>query len=170
MQGGACNYRYICDPASSDNPCPLDVQIFDSWGGQLPPHLWDKWSRPHIEKIITFVKAKHPETPLMLYVNSSGGLLERMGQCGADVIGLDWTVDMIDGRRRLGPAQAVQGNLDPAVLFADQATITKAVQDVITKAGRTGHIFNLGHGVLVGTPEENVKLVFDLTKEALYGE
>jgi uroporphyrinogen decarboxylase len=146
----------------------VDLQIFDSWGGQLPPHLWDKWSRPYIEKIIQSVKAKHPDTPLMLYVNSSGGLIERMGQCGPDVIGLDWTVDMSDGRRRLGQSQVVQGNLDPAVLFADQKTITKAVQDVIAKAGRGGHIFNLGHGVLVGTPEENVGLVFDLTKQAFY--
>jgi uroporphyrinogen-III decarboxylase len=84
------------------------VQLFDSWGGQLPPHLWDKWSRPYIEQIIATVKQRHPDTPLMLYANGSGGLLERMGATGADVIGLDWTIDMADARRRLGPRQAVQ--------------------------------------------------------------
>jgi uroporphyrinogen decarboxylase len=64
----------------------------------------------------------------------------------------------------------VQGNLDPAVLFADQSAIGTAVQEVLQKAGRSGHILNLGHGVLVGTPEENVKRVFDLAKQSAYGE
>lgn len=144
------------------------MQIFDSWGGQLPPHVWDKWSRPYIEKIVSAVKSTHPDTPIMLYANASGGLLERMGGVGTDVIGLDWTIDMADARKRLGADQVVQGNLDPAVLFADQDTIKTAVNDVLQKAGTQGHILNLGHGVLVGTPEENVKYVFDLSKEATY--
>lgn len=144
------------------------IQLFDSWGGQLPPHLWDKWSRPYIETIIRIAKAAHPDVPIMLYANGSGGLIERMGQVGADVIGLDWTLDMADARRRLGAAQAVQGNIDPAVLFADQAAITDAVGEVLRKAGPRGHILNLGHGVLVGTPEENVAHVFDLSKQAFY--
>lgn len=150
--------------------CTFPVQIFDSWGGQLPPHIWDKWSRPYIEQIISTIKRRHPTTPIMLYANGSGGLLERMGATGADVIGLDWTIDMADARKRLGSQQAVQGNLDPAVLFADKATISAAVADVISKAGRTGHVLNLGHGVIVGTPEENVKHVFDLSKQALYAD
>eukprot|EP00892_Ulva_mutabilis_P007545 jgi/Ulvmu1/5162/UM021_0179.1 len=144
------------------------LQLFDSWGGQLPPHLWDKWSRPYIESIIAGVKKTHASTPIMLYANGSGGLLERMGSTGADVIGLDWTIDMSDARNRLGLDQVVQGNLDPAVLFADTDTITNAVTDVLTKAGSYGHVLNLGHGVLVGTPEENVKHVFDLSKQAFY--
>ena len=73
-----------------------------------PLQQWDKWSRPYLEHIIQTVKARHPETPVTLYANGSGGLLERMGSTGADVIGLDWTVDMADARRRLGPDQAVQ--------------------------------------------------------------
>jgi uroporphyrinogen decarboxylase len=74
----------------------------------VPPQQWDKWSRPYLEHIIKTVKARHPETPVTLYANGSGGLLERMGSTGADVIGLDWTVDMADARRRLGPTQSVQ--------------------------------------------------------------
>ena len=144
------------------------VQLFDSWGGQLPPHLWDTWSRPYIEKIIAGLRETHASTPIMLYANGSGGLLERMGGTGADVIGLDWTIDMADARKRLGSDQVVQGNLDPSVLFADKDTITDAVHDVLTKAGTHGHILNLGHGVLVGTPEDNVKHVFDLSKQAFY--
>lgn len=130
--------------------------------------LWDKWSRPYVEQIIRAVKARHPETPLMLYANGCGGLLERMGAVGADVIGLDWTVDMADSRRRLGPDQVVQGNVDPAVLFADKATITEAVHDCLSKAGPHGHVLNLGHGVLVTTPEENVAHMFQVAKEYRY--
>merc|ERR1712023_86753 len=77
------------------------VQIFDSWGGQLPPSLWDKWSRPYIETIIDTIKSEYPMVPLTLYSNGSGGLLERMGMTGADVIGLDWSVDIGDARQRL---------------------------------------------------------------------
>ena len=99
------------------------VQMFDSWGGQLPPALWDAWSRPYIERIVAAVKATHPATPLTLYVNGSGGLLERMAGTGVDVIGLDWTVDMADARARLGAGLAVQGNVDPVVLFGSDAAV-----------------------------------------------
>ena len=97
----------------------------------------------------------------------SGILLERMATTGVDCIGLDWTIDMEDGRRRVGD-KAVQGNVDPAVLFAPPEAIEKAVKDVVKKAGPTGHILNLGHGVLVGTPEESVKLFFDTAKKCTY--
>lgn len=93
------------------------VQMFDSWGGQLPPRVWDKWSRPYIEAMVKEVKKDYPDIPLTLYINNSGGLLERMGATGVDVIGLDWTLDMADARRRLEDKVAVQGNVDPVVLF-----------------------------------------------------
>jgi len=70
--------------------------------------LWDRWSRPYIERIVRKVKAEHPGVPITLYANGSGGLLERLGSTGADVVGLDWTSDMSDARRRLGPDVAVQ--------------------------------------------------------------
>jgi uroporphyrinogen-III decarboxylase len=69
---------------------------------------WDRWSRPYIERIVRSVRATHPNTPLTLYANGSGGLLERMGSTGVDVVGLDWTIDMADARRRLGNNVAVQ--------------------------------------------------------------
>ncbi|CAL8463096.1 g2630 [Coccomyxa elongata] len=144
------------------------VQLFDSWGGQLPPHLWDRWSRPYIERIVQRVKAEHPSVPITLYANGSGGLLERLGSTGVDVVGLDWTIDMADARKRLGPDQSVQGNVDPAVLFASPDAIEAAVKDCLAKAGRKGHILNLGHGVLVGTPEESVAHMFNLSKSMKY--
>lgn len=153
--------EYMCFQIEAGADC---VQLFDSWGGQLPPSQWDKWSRPYLEHIITEVKRRHPETPVTLYANGSGGLLERMGSTGADVIGLDWSVDMKDARQRLGPDKAVQGNVDPVILFAEHDAITEAVRDVLTKAGPRGHILNLGHGVVVGTPEDAVRHMFELSK------
>jgi uroporphyrinogen decarboxylase len=143
------------------------VQIFDSWGGQLPPHMWEVWSKPYIQQVVDKVRLTHPGVPLTLYANGSGGLLERMATTGVDCIGLDWTIDMADGRTRVGDL-AVQGNVDPAVLFAAPEAVEQAVNDVCAKAGPTGHILNLGHGVLVGTPEENVKVFFDAAKKIKY--
>jgi len=140
------------------------LQIFDSWGGQLPPTLWEKWSKPYIQQIVQACKAEYPDTPLTLYANGSGGLLERMSTTGVDTIGLDWTTDMADARARLGNDVSVQGNVDPAILFADQEAITAAIKDCRSKAGATGHVLNLGHGVLVGTPEENVAHFFDTNR------
>ena len=144
------------------------VMMFDSWGGQLPPKIWEAWSLPYIKRIVASFKAEHPDVPLTLYANGSGGMLERMALAGTDVIGLDWTVDMADARRRLGPNLSVQGNVDPAVLFASQDAIEKAVKGCIEAAGPRGHVLNLGHGVSVGTPEENVAFMFDLAKKHRY--
>ena len=160
---------YACFQAESGAHA---IQLFDSWGGQLPPAAWDEWSRPYLTRVIEKVKAKHPTVPVTLYANGSGGLIERLGSTGADVIGLDWTVDMADARRRLGgeAAKSVQGNVDPVVLFGGDAAIEKAVKDVLRKAGTRGHVLNLGHGVLVGTPEAGVAKMFDLSKELVYAK
>ncbi|CAI0378889.1 unnamed protein product [Linum tenue] len=140
------------------------IQIFDSWGGQLSPAMWEIWSKPFIKEIVSTVKSKCPGTPLVLYINGNGGLLERMKDIGVDVIGLDWTVDMADGRKRLGNGMSVQGNVDPAYLFLPLPAITDEIHRVVNCAGPRGHILNLGHGVLVGTPEEAVAHFFDVSK------
>eukprot|EP00877_Chromochloris_zofingiensis_P013201 jgi/Chrzof1/8134/UNPLg00179.t1 len=119
--------------------------------------------------MIIAVKKTHPNTPLTVYANGSGGLLERLGGTGADVVGLDWTVDMADARKRLGRV-SVQGNVDPTILFADKGAIEEAVRDCLSKAGSRGHILNLGHGVLVGTPEESVAHMFELSKQLKYAD
>lgn len=144
------------------------IQMFDSWGGQLAPYVWDQWSKPYIQKMIQIVKKECPDVPVTLYANGSGGLLERMATAGADTIGLDWTVDMADARKRLGPDVSVQGNVDPAVLFASPEAIEQALRDCSEKAGNVGHVMNLGHGVLVGTPEENVAHFFNTNRSMLY--
>uniref|UniRef100_A0A7S2Z6V6 Uroporphyrinogen decarboxylase n=1 Tax=Chloropicon laureae TaxID=464258 RepID=A0A7S2Z6V6_9CHLO len=144
------------------------IQVFDSWGGQLPPAMWDVFSAPYIKHIVDHVKQKHPGVPVTLYANGSGGLLERMKATGADVIGLDWTLDMGDARARLGDGVSVQGNVDPVTLFSTKAGIEAAIDDCIAKAGTTGHVLNLGHGVMVGTPEESVAHFFEYNRSKLY--
>ncbi|MGF1495925.1 MAG: uroporphyrinogen decarboxylase [Elainellaceae cyanobacterium] len=142
------------------------VQMFDSWAGQLSPQDYETFALPYQKQVFDQVRATHPDTPLILLVSGSAGLLERMVLAQPDIVSVDWTVDMADARRRLGPDMKVQGNLDPGVLYGSQAFIRDRVLDTIRKAGRRGHILNLGHGVLKDTPEDNVRCFFETAKQA----
>lgn len=126
------------------------------------------FSLPYLKQIISDVKGTHPNLPIILYASGSGGLIERMASAGADVISVDWSVDMAEARQRLGSDVAVQGNVDPGVLFGSKDFITKRIHDTVGKAGQHKHILNLGHGVLVGTPEENVGHFFEVAKGLRY--
>ncbi|MFP5268848.1 uroporphyrinogen decarboxylase [Coleofasciculus sp.] len=141
------------------------VQLFDSWAGQLSPQDYDTFALPYQQRVVEQVKATHPDTPLILYISGSAGILERMGKSGVDIISVDWTVDMAEARQRLGYHKNVQGNMDPGVLFGSQDFIRDRILDTIRKAGNRGHIFNLGHGVLPGTPEDNVRFFFETAKQ-----
>ncbi|PSB02732.1 uroporphyrinogen decarboxylase [Merismopedia glauca] len=141
------------------------VQMFDSWAGQLSPQDYETFALPYQQRVIQQVKQTHPDTPLILLVSGSAGLLEKMAKSGADIITVDWTVDMADARTRLGNLK-VQGNLDPGVLFGSHEFIKERILDTIRKAGHGGHILNLGHGVLPNTPEENVAYFFETAKQA----
>ncbi|MBC1195938.1 uroporphyrinogen decarboxylase [Microcystis aeruginosa BLCCF158] len=142
------------------------VQMFDSWAGQLTPQDYDVFALPYQQKVVRLVKETHPDTPLILYISGSAGVLERMAKSGVDIISVDWTVDMAEARQRLGKSMMVQGNIDPGVLFGSQSFIRERIIDTIRKAGNQGHILNLGHGVLVGTPEDNVRFFFETAKQA----
>lgn len=144
------------------------VQIFDSWATELSPVDFEEFSLPYLKKIVDSVRLTHPDLPLILYASGSGGLLERLALTGVDVVSLDWTVDMAEGRRRLGPEVAVQGNVDPGVLFGSKEFITNRINDTVRKAGRRKHILNLGHGIKVGTPEENVAHFFEVAQGIRY--
>ena len=140
------------------------VQLFDSWAGNLSPMDYDVFALPYQQRVIRQVKATHPDTPLIIYISGSAGVLERMGQTGADIVSVDWTVDMADARRRLGPDMGVQGNVDPGVLFGSKDFIRDRMIDTVKKAGKHKHILNLGHGILPGTPEENGQHFFEIGK------
>ena len=142
------------------------VQLFDSWAGQLCPQDYETFALPYQQQVVRQVKETHPDTPIILYISGSAGVLERMGRSGVDIISVDWTVDMAEARQRLGKDLKVQGNIDPGVLFGSHDLIRDRIIDTIKKAGNRGHILNLGHGVLVGTPEDNVRFFFETAKQS----
>lgn len=140
------------------------IQIFDSWAGHLSPRDYDEFAAPYQKMILDKIKAKYPDVPTVVYIKHSGAIIERMAGTGVDVVSLDWTVDMAEGRQRIangrkaagleGPG-GVQGNLDPAVLFCNHDVIEERATEILKKAGNTGHVMNLGHGIEAATPEEN---------------
>ncbi len=140
------------------------VQMFDSWAGQLSPLDYDKFAAPYQKKVVDLLKATHPDTPVILYISGSAGVLERMGETGVDIVSIDWTVDMADGCSRLPKHIGVQGNVDPGLLFGNPEAIRARIVDTVLKARGRRHILNLGHGILPGTPEDNAKVFFEAGK------
>jgi uroporphyrinogen decarboxylase len=139
------------------------VQLFDSWVGALSPQDYKQFVQPYTKQVVADIGSR---VPVISFGTMTGSLLESMRETGADVIGLDWRVDLNEAWNRLGTDVAVQGNLDPVKLFADASDVRKAVQEILRAAdGRPGHIFNLGHGVLPGTPVDNVLTLIDAVHE-----
>jgi uroporphyrinogen decarboxylase len=139
------------------------VQLFDSWVGCLSPEDYRRYVQPHSRKVIASLK---PGVPVIHFGTMTGTLLTDMRDAGGDVIGLDWRVELDEAWSRLGNGVAVQGNLDPVLLFAGVAEIRSAVRDILGRAaGRPGHIFNLGHGILPETPVDNVLALIDAVHE-----
>jgi uroporphyrinogen decarboxylase len=130
------------------------VQLFDSWAGILAPYDYEKIIFPHVKSAVKALKKF--DVPVIYFVNDCAGLLKVVKKCGADVIGIDWRVDMAKAAKMLGKNHSIQGNLDPCVLFAPKEHIEDRVKDILFKAETArGHIFNLGHGILPETPVEN---------------
>jgi uroporphyrinogen decarboxylase len=130
------------------------VQLFDSWAGILAPYDYENVIFPHVKAAIKALKKF--DVPVIYFVNDCAGLLKIVKKCGADVIGIDWRVDMAKAAKKLGRKYSIQGNLDPLVLFAPKEHIEDRVKDILFKAEPArGHIFNLGHGILPETPVEN---------------
>jgi uroporphyrinogen decarboxylase len=133
------------------------VQIFDSWIGALSPDDYREKVMPHVQRMIQQV---NKSVPLIHFGTGTAALLPLMKQAGGDVIGLDWRVDLAEAWQELGDDVAVMGNLDPIVLYSSPSQIRKETQKILDKAaGKPGHIFNLGHGVL---PDMNPQHVADL--------
>ena len=132
------------------------VQLFDTWAGLLSPRDYEEHVLPHVRAVIE--RVRKPGVPVILYGNGTGGLLELMDRSGADVIGLDWRLDVADARKRLAPGRPIQGNLDPAVLFAPRDVIADRARGLLAAAGTSApHVFNLGHGISRHTPVEAVE-------------
>jgi uroporphyrinogen decarboxylase len=138
------------------------VQLFDSWVGCLSPNDYRTCVLPHTQQVIQGILNG---TPVIHFGTGTGMLLELMKEAGGDVIGMDWRVELDQAWKRLGDV-AIQGNMDPAALFSDLPTIRRQAQRILDQAaGRPGHIFNLGHGVLPDTPVGHVKALVDAVHE-----
>jgi uroporphyrinogen decarboxylase len=135
------------------------VQLFDSWVGQLAPFDYERFVLPHVRYIVDQVRGHG--APVIYFANGASGMLELVGQAGADVYGVDWRIGLDRAWEQLGDV-AVQGNLDPLTLLGPQAAIEERVADVLRRAGgRPGHVFNLGHGLVPQIDPENVRFLVD---------
>ena len=139
------------------------VQVFDSWVGCLSPADYEEYVLPYSQKVINGVD---PSVPLIHFATSNATLLELMKRAGGNVIGVDWRIDIRKAWERLGYDVAIQGNLDPVVLFGSVGLIEREVKRILDRVeGRPGHIFNLGHGILPHTPVDHVAALVDMVHE-----
>ena len=128
------------------------VQVFDSWAGILTPKHYAELVLPATTRLFAELEASHPGTPTILFGVGTGELLGLMATAGTSMVGIDWRVPLDEGRRRVGPGVAVQGNLDPAMCLGTWDVAAAETREVLDRAGTApGHVFNLGHGVLPET-------------------
>jgi uroporphyrinogen decarboxylase len=133
------------------------VMIFDTWGGLLAARAYPTFSLDYIAGVISRLRESAPTTPVIVFTKGGGQWLDRIAACGCDAVGIDWTTDIAAARQLIGARVAIQGNLDPLALLATPAALEAEARAIIAAAGaEPGHIFNLGHGILPGTPPENV--------------
>jgi uroporphyrinogen decarboxylase len=141
------------------------IQLFDSWAGELSPRDYVEFALPYEQKIFESLNRK--TVPTILYINGSGTFLEQMATCGADVLSVDWRVNLEDARARVGERLTLQGNLDPCVLLSRPEIVTQKTRELIRAGGGRRHILNLGHGILPMTPVENARAFIDAAKPAI---
>jgi uroporphyrinogen decarboxylase len=141
------------------------VQLFDTWCGELNLRDYLDFALPAVQEIVTGLGKN---TPIIYYTKASNHLLLAAADSGANVLSVDWRVDLRELRRTLGPRIALQGNVDPAALFAPQATIRRVTQETLAALGGVGHILNLGHGILQHTPVENAKIFVETGQQARF--
>jgi uroporphyrinogen decarboxylase len=140
------------------------VQLFDSWIGCLSTEDYRQYVGPHSKKVIDGLK--NEGVPVIHFGTGTATLLTSMKEAGGDVMGLDWRINLDEGWKKVGFDMPVQGNLDPVTLFSNRKEIEKRVSNILKRAGgRPGHIFNLGHGIIVGTPVDNVIALVDMVHE-----
>lgn len=140
------------------------VQIFDTWGGLLSPELYKEFSLNYIQKIISNVERN--DEPIISYAKGIHHSLNELADSGADVISIDWTHNIGEVRKQIGDKVALQGNMDPTVLYANTDTIKREAVKVLDSFGHgSGHIFNLGHGILPDISPDNTKALVEIVKE-----
>jgi uroporphyrinogen decarboxylase len=136
------------------------IQLFDTWGGILSPSDYERYALPYTSRVISGIRAGG--VPIIHFVKGAGAMLESVTKAGGDVLGLDWHTGLGKARDILGAGAAVQGNLDPTVLYGPKPLIEAEVKRILEENDeRPGHIFNLGHGILPDTPPENARFMVE---------
>jgi uroporphyrinogen decarboxylase len=153
------------------------VQLFDTWAGILSPVDYVSYALPYVKKIVTELKdmalpasnSGYKQVPVIYFAFNCGTMLDEVGKSSADVLGIDWRIDISEAISRIRNDTAVQGNLDPCLLFGDRRLMTERVEQILTGArGARGHIFNLGHGILPETPVDNAIALVQAVHEISY--
>jgi uroporphyrinogen decarboxylase len=145
------------------------VQLFDTWAGELSAADYEEFALPYEQKIFERIH-RGPSgltVPAILYINGCSHILEKMVESGANVLSVDWRIDLAEARRRVGDEVALQGNLDPCELLGTPETIAESVKEILKKGGGLGHIVNLGHGILPMVPVENARAFIEAAKAGI---
>jgi uroporphyrinogen decarboxylase len=140
------------------------VMVFDTWGGVLSGRDYKEFSLQYMHKIVDGLTREYQgqRVPVTLFTKNAGLWLEAIADTGCDAVGLDWTVDIADAKQRIGHKVALQGNMDPSMLYAPASRIEQEVQTILDGFGHgEGHVFNLGHGIHLDVPPENAKVFVD---------
>ncbi|EFX91069.1 uroporphyrinogen decarboxylase [Actinobacillus ureae ATCC 25976] len=144
------------------------VMVFDTWGGVLAHNEYKEFSLCYMHKIVDGLIRENDgrKVPVTLFTKGGGLWLEAIAETGCDAVGLDWTIDIADARRRVGHKVALQGNMDPSVLYAPPERIEQEVKQILAGFGQgSGHVFNLGHGIHQDVPEQSPKIFVDAVHE-----
>jgi uroporphyrinogen decarboxylase len=145
------------------------IMLFDTWGGALSQHAYQKFSLRYLEQVVSGLTREHDgdRVPVIAFTKGGGLWLESIADIGVDAVGLDWTIDIGAARARVGDRVALQGNMDPMVLFSTPEAIrAEAIAILQSFGGGPGHVFNLGHGVAQRTPPEHVTALVAAVHEA----
>ena len=145
------------------------VMIFDTWGGNLAHAAYREFSLAYLQRVIAGLKREHAgaRIPAIVFTKGCGNWLEDIAAIGCDAVGLDWSVDIAQARARIGDRVALQGNLDPVVLFAAAEIVQREAKKILASFGHgDGHVFNLGHGISQFTPPEAVKILVDCVHQS----
>jgi len=159
----------IAEYAAHQVECGAQViQVFESWAHQMSPETFSKFAKPYAKLCIKLIKEKCPDTPVIYFANGGSSYLELQKDMGSDMLCIDWGVDMEQARKTLGKDKGISGNIDPRILFGTEEQIREAVVDCAEKAEGAPFVMNLGHGVMQGTPEENVGALIDQARKCYY--
>ncbi|HKQ77753.1 MAG TPA: uroporphyrinogen decarboxylase [Blastocatellia bacterium] len=145
------------------------VQLFDTWAGELSAADYEEFALPYEQKVFERIH-RGPSglsVPAILYINGCSHILEKMVESGANVLSIDWRIDLAEAKQRVGEKVALQGNLDPCELLGAPETITESVKEILKKGGGLGHIVNLGHGILPMVPVENARAFIEAAKAGI---